>query len=59
MIKIIFPFQIKYKECYIPSNTAFEADDSDKKELLKMGGKIIGEEKIIQKGDKNESTKKA
>lgn len=59
MTKFIFPFQIKYKGRYIKSNAAFEAEDCDKKELLKLGGKIVGGEKTAQKGDKNETVKKA
>ena len=58
MTKIIFPFQVKYKEKYIPSNLAFEAEDKDKKELLKMGGKTADEDKKEPKGEENEPAAK-
>ena len=43
MVKVTLPFQTKYKGRYIAANRDFEVDDNDKKELLKIGGKIVGE----------------
>ena len=48
MIKVILPYQIKYKGSYILADSEFEADDSDKKELVKIGGKIVGDGKSEQ-----------
>ncbi len=54
MAKMIFPYQVKYKNNYFPANTPFIVLDEDIKSLVSDGGKVVE-----QKPDKTQKNLKS